>query len=179
MRHELLLTLIAMLVLIAEIFWKGENKNGIRPFAVILFFIVTVIGFLPAPVGSLFGGMYNTSSLHLIMKNILNVGVLIILIQSYHWLKSDENKNKISEYFVLLISTLIGMNFMISSGDFLMFYLGLELATIPIAALAAYDVYKNKSAEAQAMIDNFNRIYFPTNPEDLKFRGARHYSCSK
>src|SRR5674476_1292205 len=40
------------------------------------------------------------------------------------------------------------MNFMISSGHFLIFYIGIELATIPIAALAAYDRYKNKSAEA-------------------------------
>jgi len=37
---------------------------------------------------------------------------------------------------------------MISSGHFLMFYLGLELATIPVAALAAFDRYNNKSAEA-------------------------------
>ena len=37
---------------------------------------------------------------------------------------------------------------MISAGHFLMFYIGIELATIPIAALAAYDRYKNKSAEA-------------------------------
>ena len=34
------------------------------------------------------------------------------------------------------------------AGHFLMFYLGLELATIPVAALAAYDRYNNKSAEA-------------------------------
>ena len=40
------------------------------------------------------------------------------------------------------------MNFMISAGHFLMFYIGIELATIPIAALAAFDRYKNKSAEA-------------------------------
>jgi NADH-quinone oxidoreductase subunit N len=40
------------------------------------------------------------------------------------------------------------MNFMISSGHFLMLYLGLELATIPMAALAAYDKYRNQSAEA-------------------------------
>jgi NADH-quinone oxidoreductase subunit N len=37
---------------------------------------------------------------------------------------------------------------MISAGHFLIFYIGIELATIPIAALAAYDRYKNKSAEA-------------------------------
>jgi NADH-quinone oxidoreductase subunit N len=40
------------------------------------------------------------------------------------------------------------MDFMISSGDFLMFYLGLELATIPATILAAFDRSKNQSAEA-------------------------------
>ena len=98
--------------------------------------------------GTLFGGMYVSSGTTLLMKNILNIGVLLVFIQSVTWLKKDENSEKISEYFILLISTLIGMNFMISSGHFLMFYIGIELATIPIAALAAFDRYKNKSAEA-------------------------------
>jgi len=40
------------------------------------------------------------------------------------------------------------MNFMISAGDFLIFYIGLETATIPIAGLAAFDKYKSQSAEA-------------------------------
>ena len=37
----------------------------------------------------------------------------------------EVNRNKASEYLILLFSTLIGMDFMISSGDFLMFYIGL------------------------------------------------------
>jgi NADH-quinone oxidoreductase subunit N len=82
------------------------------------------------------------------MKNILNIGVMLVFLQSVDWLRKDENSDKISEYFILLVSTLIGMNFMISSGHFLMFYIGLELATIPIAALAAFDKYRNNSAEA-------------------------------
>ena len=110
--------------------------------------MITIAGFLPSPSGTLFGGMYVTSGTRLLMKNILNIGVLLVFIQSVTWLKKEENSEKISEYFILLISTLIGMNFMISSGHFLMFYIGLELATIPIAALAAFDRYKNKSAEA-------------------------------
>src|SRR5659263_769724 len=92
--------------------------------------------------------MYVTSDTTLLMKNILNIGVLLVFIQSVTWLKKEENSEKISEYFLLLISTLAGMDFMISAGHFLMFYIGIELATIPIAALAAYDRYKNKSAEA-------------------------------
>jgi NADH-quinone oxidoreductase subunit N len=92
--------------------------------------------------------MYISTGIRLIMKNILNIGVLLVFIQSATWLKKEENSEKISEYFLLLLSTLIGMNFMISAGHFLILYIGIELATIPIAALAAYDRYKNKSAEA-------------------------------
>lgn len=148
MRHELLLITAVLLVLIAEIFWNPDKKRSICLFSIILFGIITIIGFLPSPAGPLFGGMYVSSGTRLLMKNILNIGALIIFIQSVTWLKKEENTEKISEYFLLLISTLVGMNFMISAGHFLIFYIGIELATIPIAALAAYDRYKNKSAEA-------------------------------
>jgi len=148
MRHELMLTLLALVVLIIDLNLHNRDKHYIIPITLSLFFIHTVIGFLPAEKSVLFGGMYQTKPLLVMMKNILNVGVFIILLQSVTWLKKEENREKISEYFILLFSTLIGMYFMISSGDFLMFYLGLELATIPIAALAAYTHHNTKSAEA-------------------------------
>jgi NADH-quinone oxidoreductase subunit N len=132
----------------AEIFRDTEKKRNTGLFSCILFGIITIAGFLPSPTGTIFGGMYISSGTTLLMKNILNIGVLLVFIQSVSWLKKEENSNKINEYYILLISTLIGMNFMISSGHFLMFYIGIELATIPIAALAAFDRYKNKSAEA-------------------------------
>jgi len=148
MRHELMLTIIALVILIIDLNLHNRDKHFIIPIALALFFIHTVVGFLPSQPSSLFGGMYHTTALIVLMKNILNVGVLIVLLQSVTWLKKEENREKISEYFILLFSTLIGMYFMISSGDFLMFYLGLELATIPIAALAAYTHHQSKSAEA-------------------------------
>jgi NADH-quinone oxidoreductase subunit N len=148
MRHELLLIAAALLVLIAEIFWNPDKKSSISLFSIILLGVITIIGFLPSPSGSLFGGMYISSGTRLLMKDILNIGALLVFIQSFTWLNKEENSEKISEYFLLLISTLVGMNFMISAGHFLIFYIGIELATIPIAALAAFDRYKNKSAEA-------------------------------
>jgi len=148
MRHELLLTIAILLILMAEIFLDPRKKRSINLFSIVLFFIITIIGFLPSSSGSLFGGMYEVSDARLMMKNILNTGSLLVLIQSVTWLNKEENSEKISEYYILLISTLIGMDFMISAGNFLMFYLGLELATIPVAALAAFERYNNKSAEA-------------------------------
>jgi len=148
MRHELLLIAIALIVLIAEIAMHDKEKKGLIPFVIILFAIHTFVGFLPEKTGNLFGEMFRSSQLTLLMKNILNIGVLIVLIQSAEWLKKPENKEKISEFFIILFSTLIGMYFMISAGHFVMFFIGIETATIPLAVLAAYEKSKNKSAEA-------------------------------
>ena len=146
MKHELLLTLATLILLIAEI--TINDKKKIIPFAIILFGIHTIYGFFGNNIGDIFGGMYQNSTLIILMKNILNIGVFIILLQASTWLLKEKNKAKISEFFILLFSTLIGMNFMISSGHFLMFYLGLELATIPMAALVAYNTSDSKSSEA-------------------------------
>jgi NADH-quinone oxidoreductase subunit N len=148
MRHELLLTVAAILILILEIFRNPAKNKGMITFSTVVFGLITLIGMIPVPEGILFGGMYVSSQITTLMKNILNIGVLIVLIQSVTWLSKEENSGKISEYFILVISTLLGMDFMISSSHFLMFYIGIELATIPIAALAAFERYKNKSAEA-------------------------------
>ncbi len=148
MRHELLLVLITVILLVVEIFLPADRKQKIILPSIILFGAVMILGFIPGPTGSLFGGMYITTPLTLLMKNILTIGVFIVFLQSVDWLKKAENREKISEYYILLISTLIGMEYMLSSGDFLMFYIGLELATIPLAALAAFERFKEKSAEA-------------------------------
>lgn len=149
MRHELMLVLLAAIILVSELLFdeKGSSPK-IRFLASSLFFINLIVGFLPAETGEMFGGMYRTSDMHILIKNILNIGVFIIFLQSDRWLANEENSFKTAEFFIIMISTLTGMFFMISAGDFLMFYIGLELATIPLAALAAYEVYKNKSAEA-------------------------------
>ena len=144
----MLLLAAGLLVLMAEIFIHPSRKTEIGTFAIILMALITLTGFIPAPTGKLFGGMYIGDGVRLLMKNILNIGAMIIFIQSAWWLKREENSERISEYFILLLSTLTGMNFMISSGHFLMFYIGIELATIPIAALSAYERFRNKSAEA-------------------------------
>ncbi len=148
MRQELLMIGAALLVLMAEIFMDPDKKIQIAIFSVIILGVITIVGFIPSASGTLFGGMYVNTGTRVLMKNILNIGALLVFIQSVSWLKKEENSGKISEYFILLISTLVGMDFMISAGHFLMFYIGIELATIPIAALTAYDRYRNKSAEA-------------------------------
>jgi NADH-quinone oxidoreductase subunit N len=148
MRQELMLVILTLLVVIVDLAVHDDKKDVVIGFALVLFAVITLVGFIPSGEGSLFGGMYKTTPLLVFMKNILNIALLIILMQSVKWIRKEANRNRTSEYFMLLFSTLIGMDFMISSGDFLMFYIGLELATIPATALAAFDRSSNNSAEA-------------------------------
>ena len=148
MRNELLLTLAAVIVLIFDLASSDQRRNRVIPFAMVVFALVTAAGFIPASHGTLFGGSFVSSELTTLMKNILNMAALIIFLQSDGWLRKEGNEGKTAEYFVLTLATLIGMNFMISSGDFLIFYVGLETATIPLAGLAAYDRIRSQSAEA-------------------------------
>ena len=148
MRHEWALVVAILVLLLLELGLSAKRRKNIIPFATLLIAAITFIGFLPAEQGSLFGGMYITDPLRIMMKNILNLGVTLIFLQSGAWLRTDANKERITEFYMLLISSLIGIHYMISSGHFLMFYLGLELTTIPVAALASYEQFKSKSAEA-------------------------------
>ena len=147
MRQELVLLAVILLLVILEIFMN--NKRALVNVALVIFGLHTLIGFIPVNEGSLFGGMYETSQLVHLFKNVLNIGVLIILLQSAEWIKKEIiDQHKSTEFFIMMLSSLLGMYFMISSGDFLMFYLGLELSALPIAALVAFDTTKRVSAEA-------------------------------
>ncbi len=148
MRHELLLLMVALIILMVDLFTSDEKKTYLIKFSLLLFALAMLIGFLPVKPGVLFGGAFQGNALTDLFKDILNMAVLIVFLQSDGYLKKAENTEKTGEFFVLIILTLLGMDFMVSSGDFLTFFIGLETASIPIAALVAFDKYKSRSAEA-------------------------------
>jgi NADH-quinone oxidoreductase subunit N len=89
--------------------------------------------------------MFHTGSLIAFQKSILSLGVYLISLLCAGWLKKSQH---LPEFFMLLLSALLGMFFLISSGNLLIFYLSLELATIPVAAMANFDLDKKISSEA-------------------------------
>lgn len=97
-----------------------------------------------------FGGLYVTSNAVNVMKIILTAGTLIVIIMAQPWLQRADVSNKEGEFYELVISTLLGMYMMMSSGHFLMFFLGLEMASVPMACLVAFDKLRKNSAEGAA-----------------------------
>ena len=144
LKQELIVTLIIFILLTIKISKDRSNESLLR---LVNFLLVVNLaaGLFLNREGMLFNHMFLTNPLVAFEKNILSLGTLIISLQSYSWLK---NHKHVLEFYMLLLSTLLGMFFMISSGNLLMFYLGLELSTIPLAALANFDLEKRKSSEA-------------------------------
>lgn len=150
LKEEISLILVMVLLLLFDLFCTGKIRRYFQLTACVLMAVHTLIHLDPMPDGQAFGGMYINSPILSVVKTILNVGTLIIFTQARNWLSRESTSIKRGEFYVLTLSTLLGMYFMISSGNFLLFFIGLETASVPMAALVAFDKYKHNSAEAGA-----------------------------
>jgi NADH-quinone oxidoreductase subunit N len=151
MKSELLLTVSIFIILFIKITSNDDEQNSgsgntsLLNIINVLLLINVICGFFMNSTGSLFGDMFRNTPLIAFEKNILAFGTLVVSLISYNWLK---NHKHVYEFYLLMLSTLLGMFFMISSGNLMMFYVGLELSTIPLAALANFDLDKKRSSEA-------------------------------
>jgi len=150
MREEFSLLGVMIFLLIYDIFAGEKGLKYFQPVALVLLTAHTIINCVPRDAFIIAGGMFHYVPVQTYVKSILNVGTLIVLLQAHKFLNEDANRIKRGEFYFLTLSTLLGMYFMISSGNFLMFFIGLETASIPMATLVAFDKYNRKSAEAGA-----------------------------
>lgn len=156
MKEELSLVAVIIILVIADLFMspdahKSDGKprlNTVLP--VLLMAIHTVINLVPMEAADAFGGMYHYVPIMSIVKAILNIGTLIVFLMAHQWLSREDTFIKQGEFYILTLCTLLGMYLMTSAGHFLLFFIGLETASIPMATLVAFNKYRHHSAEAGA-----------------------------
>ena len=151
MRPELTLIVTIALLFLFDLFAPERLRRYFHPLACVLLTVQILVNIVPTPdSGQLFGGMYQYEPMQSIVKSMLAIGTFVVFLQSNEWLRREDTAHKRGEFYLLTLSTLLGMYFMISAGNFLMFFLGMELASIPMACLIAFDKYRHNSAEAGA-----------------------------
>lgn len=151
MLPEISLLAIFVLIFIFDLIAPtGRARHYFHSFVCLLMPIQVVICMLGcSEEQTLFGGMYYSNSMIAFVKAMLSFGSAIVIMQSHHWLKHTSNTfYKQGEFYILMLSTLIGMFFMLSARHFLLFFIGMELASLPLACLVAFDKYRHHSAEA-------------------------------
>ena len=153
MKQEIALLVVFLLVFLYDTFMPRSSQKGLPVCTSVLMLIITVAGCLDCCLCSsadqvAFGGMYATSPIVSAIKNILNIGVVIVLIQSIKWANGEFMIMRRGEFYELLLVTLFGMYLMISARHFLVFVIGLECASLPLAAMVAFDKNRYESHEA-------------------------------
>ncbi|MBU3809261.1 MAG: NADH-quinone oxidoreductase subunit N [Candidatus Phocaeicola faecipullorum] len=149
MQAEISMALMIVIILIADLVMKAPHNKTLQTIACTLMVIQLIMN-IELSAGEFFGGMYHCTPVASVVKTILTAGTLLVFLQAGEWISAPDTRHKAGEFYVITLSTLLGMYFMVSAGSFIMFYVGLELASIPMACLIAFDKWKHHSAEAGA-----------------------------
>ena len=150
MPQELGLLIVFLFVFLFDTFLPKRYQSSLPVLTSVLFGIFTLCNYFMLSRGVAFYGMFENTAATFMIKVILNIGVLIVLIQSIKWANSEDMAVRRGEFYELLLLTVLGMYLMISARHFLLFVIGLETASLPLAALVAFHKKRYESHEAAA-----------------------------
>ena len=150
MPQEIGLLATFLLVFLYDTFMPAKCQKGLPLFTAAAFALYTAFSFIPCCTGIAFAGMFEQSQATWAMKGILNIGTFLVILQAVKWTNSDFVSVRRGEFYELIMLTLFGMFLMVSARNFLLFYIGLETASLPLAALAAFEKNHYESREAAA-----------------------------
>ena len=126
------------------------KKNSYNLVTNLSLFILLVLVFLildmNQEVYKIFSNSFVKDALGNFLKILIVIGSFFVLISSQVFLK--EKKIQKFEYPIIILISILGMFFMVSSNDLILFYLGLELQSLSLYILAAIDRENIKSTES-------------------------------
>ena len=93
-----------------------------------------------------FGGLFVLDQFNMFVKILVSVCAGLALLLSDPWLKN--HRLGAAGHHALLLMATSGMLYMLSAGDFVMLFMGLEVMSIPIYCLAAFLRWEDRSVEA-------------------------------
>lgn len=146
LRFEGIVCLLIFLLLVMKLMDADKHPKALLWGVNSLLFLNFAASFLPIPTATLFSDFFRTNDLIELEKTILNLGVLLIPLLAGRWLQKHAEIS--IEFYILMLSSLLGGFITLSSGHVLMLYLGIEISTIPIAALANFNKKERRSSEA-------------------------------
>jgi NADH-quinone oxidoreductase subunit N len=144
---ELVLAVGAMALLMVGAY-QGQPRTGLVTALSVCLLAVVGVCELMLPPGRLttFNGSFIVDDFARFMKILALIGSIATLILSIEFL-ADASR-RIFEYAILVLLSTLGMMVLISAGDLIMLYLGLELMSLALYVVAASNRDDAKSTEA-------------------------------
>lgn len=148
MGPELIVVAGGVAVLALDLLRPGSRRLLSAAVSLVLLAALAAVAF-GAP-GELFGGRFVTDAPARWFKAVFVLAALAASIMAAAgWAATDRGERDArGEFLTILLFTVAGMMFLVSARDLVTLYLGLELATIPLFALAAWNRHDLRSSEA-------------------------------
>jgi NADH-quinone oxidoreductase subunit N len=144
---ELVLAAGAMLLLMVGAYRGPQTTSLVTGLAVCLLVLTGAIElWLPAGKLTTFSGSFIVDDFARFLKILTLIGSAATLILSAEFLADPSRR--IFEYSILVLLSSLGMMVLISAGDLIMLYLGLELMSLALYVVAASNRDNAKSTEA-------------------------------
>jgi len=148
-RVELLAALFSLGLLVFGLLVPKGRKDHTGVVATLGFLALLIVSFVAPGSGTSFsGGRYLNDQLALFFKHVFLAAAFLISLMSLRF--TSRLAESRSEFFSLLSFSVVGMMMLGSSNDFLTLYIGLELMTLPLVLLTAWDKANGASTEAGA-----------------------------
>jgi NADH-quinone oxidoreductase subunit N len=143
---EIFLSLSIFASLLIGVFFKNSYNLVTNITYIIIISLLLIIFNSFDYSGNLFSNSFVSNSLTNFFKILILLGTLFVMLITQDFIK--EMKINYFEYPLLLLFSVLGMFFMISSNDLMSFYLGLELQSLALYILASIDRDNLKSNES-------------------------------
>ena len=143
---EIFLTLSIFSILMLGVFLKNSFNLIFNLSSIIIIITVAIIFNRPNTEEKIFLDSFTRDSFSNFFKIIILVSSLFVLNTSKNYI-IDKKLDKF-EYPIIILLSILGMFFMVSSNDIIIFYLGLELQSLSLYILASIDRDNLKSSES-------------------------------
>jgi NADH-quinone oxidoreductase subunit N len=146
---EIILTAVALVVLLVDLVWRERARNVVPQIAGIGMLVALIPVLTLASDGetrSMFGGAFVVDNYSLAFTGFFLVVGYVTLLLSYDYIAEGDYYQ--GEYYVLILTSVLGMMVMASSRDLIGIFVALETITLPTFVLAGWRKYDTKSNEA-------------------------------
>jgi len=143
---ELVLALSVGELLLIGVFMKKRGVSIVRYASIAVLLIFAFSGFILNGTGSAFNGAFISDDFSHYVKALIGVTAAITLWFSRDWFKR-ENLDQY-EYSILMIFAVLGMGIMVSAGNLLTMYVGLEMQALALYVMAAFNRDSLRASEA-------------------------------
>ncbi len=147
---ELIVAGFACILLLIEAFISKTSKRDVLPITALIGLVIAAALTMNSMWDDrvVMGGTFLVDPYSNFFKLILYIATALTILLSVDYLKRE--RIHVGEYYAFLLFALCGMMVMVSAGDLLLVFLGLELTALSIYILAGFKRFQQKSMEAAA-----------------------------